>query len=83
MCQILAKRRKKKSVEPDLNQRPMDISIQLLQSTALPTELSTVMKHTPTFDYIELSFVCWPCVEIGARRKGAALFVDYTDKTLV
>ena len=29
------------SVEPDLNQRPMDNSIHLLQSTALPTELPT------------------------------------------
>ena len=73
---------RKSSVEPDLNQRPMDISIQLLQSTALPTELSTVMKHTPTFEYIKLSFVFWSCVETGARRKGAAFFVEYTHKTL-
>ena len=30
------------SVEPELNQRPMDNNATLLQSTALPTELPTV-----------------------------------------
>ncbi len=30
----------KNSFEPDLNQRPMDNCLTLLQSTALPTELS-------------------------------------------
>ena len=30
------------SFEPDLNQRPMDYKLTLLQSTALPTELSKV-----------------------------------------
>ena len=34
--------RKRFSVEPDLNQRPMDNYQKHLQSTALPTELSTV-----------------------------------------
>ena len=32
--------RRKNSLEPDLNQRPMDVWQLQLQSTALPTELS-------------------------------------------
>ena len=32
------------SFEPDLNQRPMDYKLTLLQSTALPTELSKVWR---------------------------------------
>ena len=39
------------SVEPELNQRPMDIfcSNLILQSTALPTELSTVIEKRKCF----------------------------------
>ena len=37
---------KKYSFEPDLNQRPMDVcQFSQLQSTALPTELSKVVKN--------------------------------------
>ena len=54
LCCKERKRKSKNSFEPDLNQRPMDIcSMIVLQSTALPTELSKA--------HIENGFKCDHC----------------------
>ena len=40
------------SFELDLNQRPMDYKLALLQSTALPTELSKIWRSWVTFHFM-------------------------------
>ena len=52
----------KNSVEPDLNQRPMDVLGIPLQSTALPTELSTDTMRPKLHQYIQRKMLLhFPC----------------------
>ena len=57
-CELLVhnafvkKKKKPQSFGPDLNQRPIDYKLALLQSTALPTELSKVWRSWVTFHFM-------------------------------